>query len=188
MPLLPLLIFLLTRVIREFNLNLYLPLSKIDENMEIAHKRGAVLNQKFWFRNNISPDSSDDYSLMTIDTIINGSTQFVGLIPLVNKYLEQHGSSLQREDERGCDQYHDKLQKYLQLISSRANGKLHTTASWMRSFIASHPSYKEDSVVPCNVTYDLCKTIIKIERGLIKVPSLLGDLYKLDVPIMKAKM
>jgi len=46
-------IVLLTRAILSYGLNFYIPISKVDENMKIAHKRDAVLNEKFWFRKNV---------------------------------------------------------------------------------------------------------------------------------------
>jgi glutamate--cysteine ligase catalytic subunit len=46
-------IVLLTRAILSFELNFYVPISKVDENMKKAHKRGAVLNEKFYFRKNV---------------------------------------------------------------------------------------------------------------------------------------
>lgn len=35
------------------DLNLYLPLSLVDENFARAHKRNAIIEQKFYFRTNI---------------------------------------------------------------------------------------------------------------------------------------
>lgn len=43
---------LVVNVINHFNLDFVLPISKCDENMERAHKRNGVLNQKFWFNKN----------------------------------------------------------------------------------------------------------------------------------------
>jgi len=103
---------------------------------------------------------------MTIDTIMNGSGHFVGILPLVRKYL----SGVKLTDPA-------KLDKYLNLISGRANGSLKTTATWIREFVRSHPDYKQDSVVSQSITYDLCKTVIQIEKGLLKDESFLGDLY-----------
>lgn len=45
-------IVLLTRAILSFNLNFYIPITLVSENMEIAHIRDAVSTQKFWFRKN----------------------------------------------------------------------------------------------------------------------------------------
>ena len=39
-------VVLVTRVILAFDLNLYIPLSKVDENMKRAHSRDAVHQQK----------------------------------------------------------------------------------------------------------------------------------------------
>lgn len=44
---------LLSRVILAFDLNLYVPMSCVDENMETAHERDAAATQSFYFRKNI---------------------------------------------------------------------------------------------------------------------------------------
>ncbi|KAL7752335.1 glutamate--cysteine ligase [Sorochytrium milnesiophthora] len=46
-------VVLLSRVVLCLDLNLYIPISKVDENMQTAHKRDAVLDEKFWFRRNV---------------------------------------------------------------------------------------------------------------------------------------
>ena len=43
-------IVLASRVVLFFNLNLYVPISKVDENMRRAHARDALKTQKFYFR------------------------------------------------------------------------------------------------------------------------------------------
>ncbi|KAL2134286.1 hypothetical protein VTI74DRAFT_543 [Chaetomium olivicolor] len=48
-------IVLVTRVILSFDLNFYIPITKVDENMETAHARDAVLTRKFHFRRNLFP-------------------------------------------------------------------------------------------------------------------------------------
>lgn len=81
-------VVLLTRVILSYQLNFIIPISKVDENMGNAQKRGAVLNQKFWFRKDITtcispPEASkccststcDVYDLMTVNDIINGKVR-----------------------------------------------------------------------------------------------------------------
>lgn len=73
---------------RDMDLNFYMPISlvprspsfpsiltsQVDENMARAHKRGAVKNQKFWFRINIHDDLEAEMMELTIDEIINGSS------------------------------------------------------------------------------------------------------------------
>lgn len=80
-------IVLLTRVILTYGLNFLIPISKVDENMQRAQKRDAVLNQKFWFRKDVASQNSgnnaaqisaspDNCVEMTINEIINGKVIF----------------------------------------------------------------------------------------------------------------
>jgi glutamate--cysteine ligase catalytic subunit len=47
-------IVLLTRAIMTYNLNLLIPISNVDENMQSAQQRDAIRHQKFHFRKNLS--------------------------------------------------------------------------------------------------------------------------------------
>jgi len=54
-------IVLLTRVIISFDLNLYIPLSRVDQNMQRAHSRDAAKRSKFFFRRHLAPlEEGDD--------------------------------------------------------------------------------------------------------------------------------
>jgi hypothetical protein len=54
-------ITLLTRVILTFDLNLYIPLSRVDANMQRAHGRNAARKGKFFFRRHLAPlEEGDD--------------------------------------------------------------------------------------------------------------------------------
>lgn len=54
-------IVLLTRVILTFDLNLYIPLSRVDCNMQRAHSRNAAAKGKFFFRRHMAPlEEGDD--------------------------------------------------------------------------------------------------------------------------------
>ena len=46
---------LLTRAIAEQELDLYMPISKVDANMHAAHARDAVTRERFWFRRAHAP-------------------------------------------------------------------------------------------------------------------------------------
>jgi glutamate--cysteine ligase catalytic subunit len=184
-------IVLITRAILSFNLNFYIPIQRVDENMATAHARDAVLQRKFWFRKNPFPTRSprpysasgsrsgtaspatasrpptptgpveDEYALMTIDEIMNGSgpgseNQFPGLIPLVESYLD----SMNVDVLTRCE-----LASYLDLIKKRADGRLWTAAKWIREFVAAHPAYAGDSVVGEAINHDLVGAVIKIESS-----------------------
>ncbi|KXT10033.1 hypothetical protein AC579_1223 [Pseudocercospora musae] len=174
-------VVLITRAMLSFDLNFYLPIPRTTENMETAHNRDAVLNDKFYFRkdplprrhartNGTTPSEpntpqpsrpqspgpvEDEYELMTVDEIINGQGDggFPGLIPLVESYLD----SINVDVETRCE-----LAQYLALIRGRANGKLWTAAKWIRHFVRQHAEYKKDSSVPDSVVYDLVRAAERI--------------------------
>ncbi|XP_052737128.1 glutamate--cysteine ligase catalytic subunit [Bicyclus anynana] len=170
-------VVLLTRVILSYNLNFLMPISKVDENMQRAQRRGAVTSQRFWWRRDVGApravlrappahDSPDEYLEMSVQDIINGKEGvFPGLISLIDSYL----SGMDVDADTHCS-----VQQYLKLISRRASGEIHTMASWMRDFVTKHPDYKNDSVVSEKINYDLLKTAHGIQTGAIPAPSLLG--------------
>lgn len=167
-------VVLITRAILSFDLNFYIPIQKTTENMETAHLRNAVTEQKFWFRKNPFPAMrqprsgtstptqfsrppspsapvEDEYELMTVNEVMNGKADgFPGLIPLVERYL----SSINVDVEIRCE-----MARYLNLIRRRATGELWTAAKWIRHFVAEHKEYKKDSVVGEGITFDLVKAV-----------------------------
>lgn len=167
-------IMLLSRVILGSNLNLYMPISKLEENMQLAGQREACTKGCFWFRTEILPSQSkgevshpQPYELMSIEEILGGKEGFPGLIPLCELYL----------DSVRCDsETSGLLKKYMKFILGRAQGKTMTTATWMRRFVMGHPSYKKDSRVPAAAAYDLMATAAKVGQGLQSCPEILGDL------------
>lgn len=66
-------IVLLSRVILAFNLNFYIPMSKVDENMDVAHERDAVITQSFYFRKNIFKSSTGSGFLCDCGHVHNAS-------------------------------------------------------------------------------------------------------------------
>ncbi|XP_021103266.1 glutamate--cysteine ligase catalytic subunit isoform X2 [Heterocephalus glaber] len=178
-------VVLLTRVILSYKLDFLIPLSKVDENMKVAQKRDAVLQGMFYFRKDICKGgntvvdgcgkapaggadlSSEEYALMSIDTIINGKEGvFPGLIPILNSYLE----NMEVDVDTRCS-----IMNYLKLIKKRASGELMTVARWMREFIANHPDYKQDSVITDEMNYNLILKCNQIANELCECPELLGS-------------
>lgn len=260
-------IVLLTRTILTFGTNFYIPISKVDENLDRAHIRDANVCEKFFFRKNIfgkyrnipsmlrflnrarsssplhrsasqtslsglvpsplstststsapapaptnhqqhtcsdeedivvketetviptptrpngisiltsnttSPDRDDSeeddddgFAEMTMNEIFNGKPEcnFPGLVPLVEAYLASTNTEPAVMTE---------LSRYLEFISDRAAGKLMTTASWMRKFVTSHPSYQHDSKVPQDVIFELCKVAEEVGNGTRTIPEIVG--------------
>ncbi|KAG4074565.1 hypothetical protein HA402_005630 [Bradysia odoriphaga] len=121
--------------------------------------KDAARQQKFWFRKNIfsqsqtddengnPDDTSDEYASLSLDQIFNGEANgFVGLIPLIHRYLD--GKDLSAETRA-------QLNKYLDLVRDKANGTRLTTAQLIREFVLNHPSYQNDSYVSEEINYDL---------------------------------
>ncbi|XP_073080430.1 glutamate--cysteine ligase catalytic subunit isoform X2 [Manis javanica] len=179
-------VVLLTRVILSYKLDFLIPLSKVDENMKVAQKRDAVLQERFYFRKDIckggnavvdgcgkgqsSPELAAECTLMSIDTIINGKEGvFPGLIPILNSYLE----SMEVDVDTRCS-----ILNYLKLIKKRASGELMTVARWMREFIANHPDYKQDSVITDEINYSLILKCNQIANELCECPELLGPAFR----------
>ncbi|KAL6079062.1 glutamate--cysteine ligase [Balamuthia mandrillaris] len=178
-------IVLLTRMIKSFDLDIRIPITKVDENMASAQKRAAVVEQTFYFRTHITQDcersslphdhvipeleenNNELYRKMTINEIMNGSETFVGLIPLVEEYLSTQNIDIETRMH---------LDKYVTLIKKRASGELMTPATWIRHFVQSHPAYNSDSIITDEINYDLLKTCMQATNGEIVIPELLGDL------------
>jgi glutamate--cysteine ligase catalytic subunit len=132
-------IVLVTRVILSFGLDFYIPISKVEEGMQRAHTRDAVLKEKFWFRKNVFPSRREssrpgtprgsrpgtpksavatvpEWEEMTVEEIINGQKEqggFPGLVRLVEKYLDSMNVDITTRCEIG---------RYLSLVSQRASG------------------------------------------------------------------
>lgn len=66
-------IVILSRVILAFNLNFYVPMSTVDENMEAAHDRDAVKRRSFSFRRNVFTSSEASSFLCECGHIHNAS-------------------------------------------------------------------------------------------------------------------
>jgi glutamate--cysteine ligase catalytic subunit len=181
-------IVLITRAILSFDLNFYIPIPKTDENMQTAHKRDAVLNDRFYFRKDPFPTRfprsyssnggsgastpimsrpptptgpvEDEYALMTIDEIINGGKPESGNdFPGLIPLVESYLDSMNVDVETRCE-----LARYLKLIRERADGTLWTAAKWIREFVASHEDYRHDSVVGEQINHDLIGEVIGIEN------------------------
>jgi glutamate--cysteine ligase catalytic subunit len=181
-------IVLITRAILSFDLNFYVPIPRTTENMETAHKRDAVLNEKFYFRKNPLPrrqprsaNSSAPVSGPNSPRIQPTSRPPSPVGPVEDEYELMSVDEIMNGQQtiNGfpgliplVESYLDTvnidvetkcaLARYLALIRGRANGSLWTAAKWIRHFVRDHPEYKKDSVVTTGITYDLVKAAERI--------------------------
>ena len=99
---------LLSKWFFSYNLNLTVPISLVEENMKRAEKRDAVNTQKFYFRYafwyrlsptcmfRINPDEDEPVvKELTIDQIINGGSGFPGLVPFMERFLQDTATEIE---------------------------------------------------------------------------------------------
>ncbi|WFD43367.1 glutamate--cysteine ligase [Malassezia psittaci] len=123
-------VILLSRAILHFGLNFYMPISKVDVNMQRAQLRDAIHTQKFFFTSCQAPcDSSKagerEIKEFTLTELFqgNGTEQMPGFVSLVRQLLDTMQLELEERQQ---------LESYIDLIAARANGTLITTATWIR--------------------------------------------------------
>jgi len=89
-------VVLLTRVILTFDLNLYIPISRVDTNMQRAHNRNAASTGNFFFRRHMAPlqEGDDGYGVKYV-------SMFSSAVPFINGTTGQTCEV----DEDGISQY-----------------------------------------------------------------------------------
>lgn len=158
---------LLARAIFKYRPNFYIPMSKVEHNMKVAHTKDSITDGKFIFRVNGWHDQTKkaQYESLSLDQLFNGCNSFEGFIPIVKKFVKETfppGS--------------EKLNIYFEFIGDRASGKIPSTASYIRKFVRSHPDYKHDSIVSDKINYDLIKHLQKLGHYDHKLlPEFFGD-------------
>jgi len=116
---------------------------------------------------------------MTMGEILGGKgTYFPGLVPLVYAYL----------DHIQCDrETFKRLDCYLSFILERGTGEIQTDADYIRTFVTSHPDYKQDSVVSPAIVHDLAVVCDSIGRGVLNPPELFGSARTQIQPVVAAE-
>jgi glutamate--cysteine ligase catalytic subunit len=194
-------IVLITRVILSFDLTLYIPLSKVDENMHRAQQRDAVNSQMFYFRKHLAPlealrsaDDSPTSSSNPIDDdeVINRNNPCHPAFKMEESYEQMSMNEVFNGksdyfpglipliyaylDYINCErETYNKINQYLTFISKRATGELITPATWIRRMVASHPAYHQDSIISQEIAYDVLMAATAIGDGSKRCPEILGE-------------
>jgi glutamate--cysteine ligase catalytic subunit len=148
---------ILQQTIDHFDLDLRIPISAVEENMNRANARAAATDQVFRFAAKIGHSANapayafDGWA--SLDTIFNGGdngagVKWLGLLPLAHDYLAQRGIPELPDNEQ------ERIFGGLELLSARASGRVQTPAKWMRSFISKHShSDSADDEISAQVYY-----------------------------------
>lgn len=96
-------VVLITRVVLAFDLALYIPLSKVDENMSRAHALNSVVNNKFFFRKFLAPVCVPDSqpSTSTSSTTSTSTPQSPNSSPSVNGSNSNIAAAISQNDLAG---------------------------------------------------------------------------------------
>lgn len=169
-------IALVSRAVLFHKLNLYMPISCIDDNMDRAHGNNAVRTARFHWRKvvktkgSVSTEEEDELAELSVSEIMCGKTledgaEMKGIIHYVREYL----------DSVQCDKKTmEAVEPYLNLVEGRACGKLLTGAQWQRRFVRSHKAYKKDSVITDEICRDLVDEISNVVHGVTTAPDLVA--------------
>lgn len=174
------LIAVIAQAILALNLDLYIPMSLNDVNMQRSWGRDAIVNKKFFFRREISPNATDRSVVeMSILEILIGSptTGFKGLIPICDEFLEQSRTTAGGGGPAGCRIGYESQQRFAQYASlfvERASGRLLTYAQYLRRFVQTHPDYAQDSVITPRIAHDLTVLSTNLGFGTWVAPDLHG--------------
>lgn len=187
-------VYLLSRAILASDLNLYLPISMVDQNMIRAENQDALLKQKFFIRRQPSPKiysisekdhgsnafkcrneqheivvpslskEHDIIELSMKDIFLGSKGQFVGFLPLIRKYLEVEMKNITPEA-------YSKIEEYLQYMEKKVTGVIPSTARYLRNFVENYESRaQKDSKISVSCARDLmllCEAI-GMEKNQLK--------------------
>lgn len=131
---------ILVRTLMKFRPKLYIPISKLDYNMEICQKRDAILNEKIYFN-----FGDNEIKLVTIRFVC------YYLLNIITGYIETNMDTTSEEK--------DNLMKYIDFVRRRASGKEPTDAKKIRDFIQSSEKYNKDSYVSNELCIDITNKI-----------------------------
>jgi glutamate--cysteine ligase catalytic subunit len=150
---------LLQQTIQHFGLDLKIPISAVEENMNHASDRNAATDQIFRFAVRSLSSTGEPAPAFdgwaSLNVIFNGNgdsaaQSWRGLLPLARDYLAHRNiSSLSTKEQ-------EKILGALELLSMRASGRLETPAKWMRRFVAenSGDGLRNEEIPPC-LYYDM---------------------------------
>ena len=185
---------IMTKVLNEFEIDVSMPISLIDINMERAHTVDGVTKEKFWFRkdivdlssdytknkaqsNNWMPDeehqpkefSEDDFVEMSVLDVLIGNEAIgnTGLMKLFEEYMN-------------LNDYEEDIKDYymtmLNFLVKKASGEVKTGARFIRDIVLNHPEYENDSMLNDKISFEIVKEAAALGMFTKWDESLLGTM------------
>jgi len=131
-------VILLAKTITFYNLNFYVPISRVDENFKKARKISSKY-EEYYFKDN-SENKTNMKSLS-------------GICKILFTYIDNYLESLVDFD---CDE----IKKYLEHIKQIASDEKKNTAEKIREFVLNHEDYNDDSSISGSISNELIEKIL----------------------------
>lgn len=151
---------ILQRAILYYGLDLRIPISAVENNMQRANMRSAVIEQQFWFsakkQRHCEAGHWSFEGWANLADIFNGFSEcgkqrWPGLLHIAERYLEACSIGDLSDSNQA------EISGALAFMAARASGKLETPARWMRAFLENHFPQKtaSDEEIPSKSYYAL---------------------------------
>ncbi|XP_026191737.1 glutamate--cysteine ligase catalytic subunit [Cyclospora cayetanensis] len=175
------LIAAVVQLILEEQVELYIPISLNDINMQRAAKLNSILNQRFWFRRDIRANANDlSYAEFSLHSILFGEagpadTNVSDAVfgPALLRLCKQMFEGKVRKGHCSAEALNAFMEMY-NLTYLRTSGELPTDAAFLRACLSAHPEYRGDSVISPGATYDICQLAMRLGNGELEIAELLG--------------
>lgn len=132
-------VVLLSRAILSFNVNFYIPISKVDENMKRAQRRDAVHEQKFYFRRKVFSKRSRFSQHFENEDMVNGNGNghSSNSSRATSRHTSRGGSPVESAEEEGSveDEYEEMTLD--EIINGKRKSDFPGLTSLVRAYMSS---------------------------------------------------
>ncbi|KAH9385367.1 glutamate--cysteine ligase catalytic subunit [Nematocida major] len=149
-----------SRMILSLNINVLIPISKVDENFEAANNPKnpedpvqSEREQVFWYRANIFSQDLPVLKQGTVQEIFLGAGEYVGIFGALEIYLKEYA-----EADTDC------IMPYLEFLRERVSGKKCSVSAFIRRFVCAHKAYSGDAKITPEISNDLTELIVGITQ------------------------
>ena len=168
--------------------NFYIPISFADKNNLRSNLRGAVHNQKFFFRRHFyGPKSRDDQFKtspknrkkiaedremfqtemmveLKMEELLEGGPDHQGFRGMIQTFVDLNKEELIQAGEAQGEDLIAEIWCSFDFFLKRAKHELLTSAALIRKFVREHPLYRQDSIVEGKVMEDLIQFLLDVQN------------------------
>lgn len=122
---------------KKLGINFYIPITKINENFDIAVKKDACIKEKFYVRKYFSRAlhgddcEKDDIVYITMEDFLLGNQEFDGMKVLIEEFISLNNETFEKEEQ--IDSHITcKIWKVFEFMVARCKGEILSSASYIR--------------------------------------------------------